>query len=69
MVLRLASMTMTRIRTVAVTIEEPKIVTDLLSELNLSKEHVVLVNGKRAALEDRLDEDDLVVILPLIGGG
>jgi sulfur carrier protein ThiS len=62
-------MTMTRIRTVAVTIEEPKIVCDLLSELKLSEQHIVLVNGKRAALEDRLNEDDLVVILPLIGGG
>ena len=69
MVLRLASVTMKRIHTIAVTIEEPKIVSDLLSELKLSIDHVVLVNWKRATLKDRLNEDDLVVILPLIGGG
>jgi sulfur carrier protein ThiS len=69
MVYSLASATLTRIRPISVTVEEPKTVAQLLSELKISDEHIVLVNGKRATLDLQITESDSVVILPLIVGG
>ncbi len=56
-----------RIRKVIVT--EPKIVAELLLELGLSDDHVVLIGGKRVALDYQLQENDSVVVLPRIAGG
>ncbi len=53
--------------TLAVT--ERKTVAQLLHELNLSDKHVVLVDGKRLTLNDYVDEDDTIIVLPLITGG
>jgi sulfur carrier protein ThiS len=57
----------TRIRKLIVT--EPKTVAQLLLELELSDDHVVLIGGKRVALDYQLEENDSVVILPRIAGG
>ncbi len=56
-----------RIREVVVT--RPKTVADLLRELDLSDDHVVLVDGKRVDSDTVLDEQASVVVLPLIAGG
>jgi sulfur carrier protein ThiS len=50
-------------------ITESKTVAELLSELGLSSEHVVLIEGKRAALDFEIQENESVVVLPLIAGG
>jgi molybdopterin converting factor small subunit len=57
----------TRIRKLVVT--EPKTVTQLFLELELSDDHVVLIGGKRVALDYQLEENDSVVVLPRIAGG
>ncbi|OLS30688.1 MAG: hypothetical protein ThorAB25_08150 [Candidatus Thorarchaeota archaeon AB_25] len=57
----------TRIRKLIVT--EPKTVAQLLLELELSDDHVVLIGGKRVALDYQLEENDSVVVLPRIAGG
>ena len=59
--------TKTRIRKLIVT--EPKTVAELLVELDLSDDHVVLISGKRVALDYQLQENDSVVVLPRIAGG
>lgn len=55
------------IRRVIVT--ETKTVGDLLVELKLTTNHVVLVDGKKVSLDTIINENDTVVILPLIEGG
>lgn len=57
----------TRVRKLIVT--EPKTVAELLIELNLSDDHVVLIDGKRVALDYQLQENESVVVLPRIAGG
>ncbi|MFX1559677.1 MAG: MoaD/ThiS family protein [Promethearchaeota archaeon] len=57
----------TRIRRLIVT--EPKTVGQLLVELELSDDHVVLIDGKRVALDYQLQENESVVVLPRIAGG
>ncbi len=52
-----------------VVIDEVKTVAELLIELGISKDHVVLVNGKKQSPEFVLRESDSVVILPKIAGG
>ena len=52
-----------------VLVEESKTVAQLLLELELSKDHIVLVDGKRVPLDFRINENESVVILPLIAGG
>jgi sulfur carrier protein ThiS len=52
-----------------VIVEESKTVAELLLELSISKDHVVLVNGERVALDFVLKEFDHVAILPKIAGG
>ncbi|MFW9804995.1 MAG: hypothetical protein ACFFFC_20270 [Candidatus Thorarchaeota archaeon] len=52
-----------------VIVEETKTARQLLDELDLSTDHVVLVEGKRMELDDLLDENTLVIVLPLIAGG
>ena len=56
-----------RIRKLIVT--EPKLVSELLIELELSDDYVVLIGGKRVALDYQLRENDSVVVLPRIAGG
>ena len=56
-----------RIRKLIVT--EPKTVSELLLELELSDDHVVLISGKRVPLEYLIQENDNVVVLPRIAGG
>ncbi len=48
---------------------ETKTVAQLLAELNLSDNHVVLVDGERQSLDAILNEHDTVIVLPLIAGG
>ncbi len=48
---------------------EQKTVADLLRELDISDDHVVLVNGKQMSLDFQLEENDKVAILPKIAGG
>lgn len=50
-------------------VEESKTVAELLLELELSENHVVLVDGKRMHPDDVLEEHAMVVVLPLIAGG
>lgn len=52
-----------------VVVTQQKTVAQLLNELNLSNNHVVLHGGKRLGLDDIVDENDEVVVLPLIEGG
>ena len=42
---------------------------ELLLELELSDDHVVLIEGKRMNLDDVIKENATVVVLPLIAGG
>ena len=56
-----------RVQIIEVT--EAKTVAQLLQELKISNNHVVLVDGKLAALDDIIDERNNVVVLPLIAGG
>jgi sulfur carrier protein ThiS len=50
-------------------VTETKTVRELLGELGLSKDHVVLIDGKRVSLDFEIQENDQVVVLPLIAGG
>ncbi|MFW9968488.1 MAG: hypothetical protein ACFFEA_15175 [Candidatus Thorarchaeota archaeon] len=52
-----------------ITIEESKTARELLVELELSMDHIVLVEGKRMELNEVIDENTLVIVLPLIAGG
>jgi sulfur carrier protein ThiS len=52
-----------------VIMEDSKSVAELLLDLELSSEHIVLVDGKRVPLEFQISETQSVVILPLIAGG
>lgn len=52
-----------------ITVEESKTARELLVDLELSTEHVVLVEGKRIELDEVIDENTLVIVLPLIAGG
>jgi sulfur carrier protein ThiS len=56
-----------RIRKLIVT--EPKTVAELLLDLELSDDHVVLIAGKRVALDYQIQENDSVIVLPRITGG
>ncbi|RDE15515.1 MAG: hypothetical protein C4K49_06105 [Candidatus Thorarchaeota archaeon] len=57
------------IRATLVEVTSTKTVADLLHELNLSTDHVVLVDGQRLELDALVNENDRVVVLPLITGG
>ena len=49
---------------------ESKTVRELLKELGLLYRHfVVLVDGKRAFLEDEIQEGQRVIVLPIVAGG
>lgn len=52
-----------------ITLEESKTVAQLLIDLDLSHDHVVLVDGKRVSLDFLIEENESVVILPRIAGG
>lgn len=67
MVQSLSDMTRTKIQRIIVT--DQKTVADLLSELDISDDHVVLVNGKKTSMDAQLQENDKVAILPKIAGG
>ena len=56
-----------RIRKLVVT--EPKTVAELLIELDLSDDHVVLVEGKRVSPNYEIQENESVIVLPRIAGG
>jgi len=57
----------TRIRKLIIT--EPKTVAELLHELDLSDDHVVLIEGKRVDSDYQLQENESIVVLPRIAGG
>ncbi|MFW9986055.1 MAG: MoaD/ThiS family protein [Candidatus Odinarchaeota archaeon] len=49
---------------------EAKTVRELLRELGLLHRHfVVLVDGRRALLDEEIAEDQRVIVLPIIAGG
>ncbi len=51
-------------------VTESKTVRDLLKELGLLHRHfVVLVDGKRAFLDDEINKGQRVIVLPIIAGG
>jgi sulfur carrier protein ThiS len=52
-----------------ITVTESKTVAELLQELGFSMDHVVLIDGKRVPLSFEMQENDSVVVLPLIAGG
>jgi len=56
-------------RLTRVEVTETKTVAQLLSELNLSADHIVLVDGHRMEADSLVHESDKVVVLPLITGG
>jgi sulfur carrier protein ThiS len=49
-------------------VEDSKTVAELLLELDLTSDHIVLVDGKRMNPDDVIEENELVVVLPLIAG-
>jgi sulfur carrier protein ThiS len=52
------------------TLKNEKCVKDLLKELKLSdKFFAILVNGKRANLNDMIKEGSSIILLPKIAGG
>jgi sulfur carrier protein ThiS len=52
------------------TVEKSMTVADLLKELNLEGKYFgILVNGKKAEPETKINETDQIVILPHIAGG
>ncbi|TFG32423.1 MoaD/ThiS family protein [Candidatus Thorarchaeota archaeon] len=52
-----------------ITLRESKTAAELLVELNFTTNHIVLVDGKRVDLDFQIQENDRVIILPLIAGG
>ena len=52
-----------------ITVTEKKTVAQLLEELELSDNHIVLIDGKKMNLDSMIQENDTVIILPLIAGG
>ncbi len=51
-------------------VKEAKSIRKLLNDLGLLHRHfVVLVEGKRAALDDEVEEGQRVLVLPIIAGG
>jgi sulfur carrier protein ThiS len=51
-------------------IQKEQLVSDLLKELNLNdKFFAILVNGKKASINDKIEEGSDIVILPRIAGG
>lgn len=52
-----------------ITVSESMTVRELLQELNLSLDHVVLMDGKKMFLDTTIEENAVVVVLPLIAGG
>jgi len=52
-----------------ITVTESKTVAELLADLGLSTNHVVLIDGKRVPLTFEIQENESVVVLPLITGG
>lgn len=57
------------VRITRVEVTETKTVAQLLRELNLSTDHIVLVDGHRVTVDTLIHENDKVVVLPLIAGG
>ena len=54
----------------SVEVRERRRVKELLEELGLLHRHfVVLVDGRRAKLEDEIEEGQRVLVLPIIAGG
>ncbi|TFF91294.1 hypothetical protein EU545_04665 [Candidatus Thorarchaeota archaeon] len=52
-----------------VIVEEAKTVAELLAELEISMDHIVLVDGKKVSSDFVLRMEDNVVVLPKIAGG
>jgi molybdopterin converting factor small subunit len=52
-------------------LEEPGSVRSLILQAGIPEKDaaIIIINGKRASLGDRLNEGDEVLIFPLIGGG
>ena len=51
-------------------VTETKTIRELLNDLGLLRRHfVVLVDGKRAKLDDEVEEGQRVLVLPIIAGG
>ncbi|MHA1340070.1 MAG: MoaD/ThiS family protein [Promethearchaeota archaeon] len=52
------------------TVKTEKTVSELLKELNLSDKYfAILIDGKRAGLDDVIKEGSSIIILPRIAGG
>ena len=68
MVLELSS-SLIRPKLTKIIVTETKTVAQLLAELELSTDHVVLIDGKKMNLDSMIQENDTVIILPLIAGG
>ncbi|MGD2072788.1 MAG: MoaD/ThiS family protein [Candidatus Thorarchaeota archaeon] len=63
------SSSLSKTKLTRITVTETKTVAQLLAELELSNDHVVLIDGKKMGLDDVLQENDSIIILPLIAGG
>ena len=57
------------VRLTRVEVTETKTVAQLLHDLNLSPDHIVLVDGHRMTSDSIIHEHDKVIVLPLIAGG
>ena len=68
MVQKLSS-SLSKTKLTKIIITETKTVAQLLVELELSTDHVVLIDGKKMDLDSVIQENDTVIILPLIAGG
>lgn len=52
------------------TVKTEKTVKDLLKELKLSDKYfAILIDGKKAAMDDTIKEGSSIIILPKIAGG
>ena len=66
---KILSSSLSRTKLTKIIVTETKTVSQLLVELELSTDHVVLIDGKKMDLDSVIHENDTVIILPLIAGG
>lgn len=52
-----------------VVIERPVQLKDLLPEKVAQKRTIILVNGLPASMDSRIEGEDQIVIMPVVGGG
>ncbi len=54
---------------IEIQLEKPKKLIDLIGELPDKERAIILVNGKNADFTTEINNNDEVIIIPIIGGG